>query len=168
MSIQQVDWGDGTAIYSGPLGQTVPDHTYATNGVKNLIARVVEADGTTEAARTTGSMTVPPGTLQSMTPNTGPAAGGTPVSLIGTGLTGTTMVYFGGQAATDVVIVNPGLVTCVSPAGTPEALVNVNAMVRAVATNPTQFQYGAAAEEPPDEEGPVAPVTTRGARRRGR
>jgi hypothetical protein len=168
VSLQQVDWGDGTAITSVPEGAVIPDHVYTTNGPKTLIARLTEADGTTEKARTEGTLTVVPGTLSSATPNNGPEAGGTPVGLSGAGLTGTTAVYFGATQATNVVVVQDAAVTCVAPPGT--GLVNVNAMIRGVASASVQYNYVPAEEEGGEEEAArAAPVTTRGTpRRRGR
>jgi len=57
----------------------------------------------------------PPAVL-SVTPNTGSAAGGTPVTISGWNLTGATGVTFGGAAATAVTVVNPSSITCTAPA----------------------------------------------------
>ena len=54
--------------------------------------------------------------LAAVTPNTGPAAGGTPVTISGIGFTGATAVTFGGTAATAVVVVNSYTITCTTPA----------------------------------------------------
>jgi hypothetical protein len=55
-------------------------------------------------------------TLTAISPNSGPAAGGTGVTLTGTGLTGATVVTFDGVAATSVNVVNSTTVTAVTPA----------------------------------------------------
>ena len=55
-------------------------------------------------------------TLTSVSPSSGPAAGGTGVTLTGTALTGATGVSFGGTAATSVNVINSTTVTAVSPA----------------------------------------------------
>ncbi|WP_165482041.1 IPT/TIG domain-containing protein [Legionella beliardensis] len=60
---------------------------------------------------------VPPPTLTSLTPTTGPVAGGQTVTLTGTNLTGTTNVTFGGVPATGISVVNDSTVTVVTPAG---------------------------------------------------
>jgi hypothetical protein len=51
-----------------------------------------------------------------VTPNTGVAAGATPVTISGWNLTGATAVTFGGAAATAVVVVNPTTITATTPA----------------------------------------------------
>lgn len=53
---------------------------------------------------------------ESVTPNSGLAAGGTAVSISGSGLTGSTGVTFGGTAATSFVVAGDHLLTCVTPA----------------------------------------------------
>jgi hypothetical protein len=60
-------------------------------------------------------MPTPP-ELRLVTPAHGAAAGATAVTLSGTGLTGTTGVAFGADAATSVVVVSDTHVTCVTPA----------------------------------------------------
>jgi hypothetical protein len=51
-----------------------------------------------------------------VSPNTGTDAGGVSVTVTGTGFTGVPSVTFGGVAATSVVVVNAGQLTCVTPA----------------------------------------------------
>lgn len=51
-------------------------------------------------------------------PGTGPAAGGTAITIHGVGLTDATSVEVGGVAATDVVVVDDRTVTATVPAGT--------------------------------------------------
>ncbi len=57
-------------------------------------------------------------TISSVSPNSGPVAGGTPITIVGTNLTGTTAVTVGGTAASAVVVVNSTTVTAVTPSGT--------------------------------------------------
>ena len=57
-------------------------------------------------------------TVTGISPNTGPAPGGTLVTITGTGFTGATGVDFGTTAATDVTVVNDSTITADSPAGT--------------------------------------------------
>lgn len=54
-------------------------------------------------------------TVDTITPNTGPFAGGTTVTLKGDNLEGVTGVTFGGVAATAVQFLNDTTVTCVTP-----------------------------------------------------
>jgi hypothetical protein len=60
----------------------------------------------------------PTATITSLSPTSGPAAGGTAVTITGTNLRGVTAATFGGTAATSVVAVNETTVTCVTPAKT--------------------------------------------------
>jgi hypothetical protein len=54
--------------------------------------------------------------VTSLAPNTGPIAGGTPVTITGTGFTGATAVTFGGIAATNIVDVSDTSITANTPA----------------------------------------------------
>ncbi len=67
--------------------------------------------------------------LSSVSPASGPAAGGTAVTLTGTNFTGSVGVTLGGMAATSVAVVSGTSVTCVTPAGPvgPVAVVVTNA-----------------------------------------
>ena len=56
-------------------------------------------------------------TLASVTPSTGPVAGGTTITLSGTGLQGTTSVMVGDSPATSVHVLDPFTVTAVTPPG---------------------------------------------------
>jgi len=71
----------------------------------------------------------PAPTLAGLAPTSGVLSGGTPVTLTGTNLqapgAGTTLVTFGGLAATNVNVVSDTVVTCESPAGALGAAVDV-------------------------------------------
>jgi hypothetical protein len=56
-------------------------------------------------------------TITGITPVTGPIAGGTTVTITGTGFTGATAVLFGTTAATSFTVVNDTTITAVAPAG---------------------------------------------------
>jgi hypothetical protein len=71
--------------------------------------------GTVEPRTPYPDKTSPPA-VGGVAPNTGLAAGGTAVVIIGTGFTGATGVTFGGTAATAVVVVDANTITCTSPA----------------------------------------------------
>ena len=72
--------------------------------------------GTTTLAGGFTYASLPP-TISTVTPSAGSTLGGTPITITGTGLTGTTSVKVGGVAATNIVVVNSSTVTAVSPAG---------------------------------------------------
>ncbi|HEX4220636.1 MAG TPA: IPT/TIG domain-containing protein, partial [Acidimicrobiales bacterium] len=59
----------------------------------------------------------PAPTVTSVSPATGPAAGGTAVTITGTGFTGATAVKFGSNAGTAVTVVSDTEITVTSPAG---------------------------------------------------
>src|SRR5262245_34138731 len=56
--------------------------------------------------------------VSTVTPNTGGVAGGTAVTIAGTGFSEATGVTFGGVAATSVRVVSSTSITCVTPANT--------------------------------------------------
>lgn len=60
----------------------------------------------------------PTATVTSITPNTGPAVGGTAITITGTDLSGVTGVTIGGAAATNVQVRSATRVTATTPAGT--------------------------------------------------
>lgn len=66
----------------------------------------------------TASVAAASPTVSGVSPITGPAAGGTAVTITGTALTGVTAVNFGTAAATNVVVTSPSQVTATAPAGT--------------------------------------------------
>jgi hypothetical protein len=66
---------------------------------------------------TNGFTYVVPPTVSSVSPNSGPAAGGTPVTITGTNFAPGATVTFGGAAATNVVVVSATQITATTPAG---------------------------------------------------
>jgi len=56
--------------------------------------------------------------VSSVSPATGPSAGGTAITITGRGFTGATGVKIGGAAATGVAVVNDTTITATDPAGT--------------------------------------------------
>jgi photosystem II stability/assembly factor-like uncharacterized protein len=57
-------------------------------------------------------------TFASITPTSGPTAGGTPVTIKGCGFTGATAVNFGSVAGTNLTVVDDATITVTSPSGT--------------------------------------------------
>jgi hypothetical protein len=70
----------------------------------------------------------------------GPAAGGTRVTINGSGLTGATAVMFGSNPATNVTVINDSQITADSPAGTGQVSVQVINPVGTSGQTP-QFTY---------------------------
>ncbi|MGJ4844988.1 IPT/TIG domain-containing protein [Leifsonia sp. Le1] len=89
-------------------------------------------------------------TITSLTPTHGPEAGGTVVTITGTGFTGATGVTFGGTAGTGFTVVNDTTITVTTPAHAPGA---ADVVVQSPNGNsaPGPFTFDAA---------PVAPAIT--------
>ena len=85
-------------------------------------------------------------TVTALSPTTGPATGGTTVTITGTGFTGATAVDFGTTAATSFTVVNNTTITAVTPAGTGTMGVTV---ITPAGTSPvstaSQFTFAVAA-----------------------
>ncbi|MEI6232020.1 MAG: PKD domain-containing protein [Planctomycetota bacterium] len=64
-------------------------------------------------------------TINQVTPNSGPLAGGTAVSVKGVFFPTDAIVYFGGVQAQNIVVKNSGLVTCTTPANANGGTVDV-------------------------------------------
>jgi hypothetical protein len=82
--------------------------------------------------------------VTAISPQFGPLAGGTLVTITGSGFepSAPTGVYFGLTAATDVTVVSPTTITAVSPAGTGAVDVTVNTFGGGSLTNPADvFTY---------------------------
>ena len=130
-----VDNGDGTATLAGTpaVGTT---GTYAVtitadNGVDPTQSFTLNVTAAVAAPTVTG-----------ISPTSGPAAGGTSVTITGTGFTGATVVDFGTTAATGVAVVNDTTITAVSPAGTGVVDVTVTTPGGTSAISPAdQFTY---------------------------
>jgi hypothetical protein len=95
-------------------------------------------------------------TLTSINPNTGSTLGGTNVTLTGTGLSGTTGVFFDGMAATGVTVVNSTTVTAITPphvVGTVDVTINTSS---GGATLPNSYTYVVRVIGQPFEGGVIA------------
>ena len=102
---------------------------------------------------------VPPPTVTGVSPSSGPAAGGTSVTITGTDFTGASAVHFGASQATGVSVVNTTQITATSPAGAGIADVTVTTPSGTSATSAAdQFTYQAAKIPPPS-----SPVVLTGA-----
>ena len=86
----------------------------------------------------TGTSTGP--TITGISPASGPAAGGTVVTLTGTNFTGATAVNFGANPGTSLLVLSPTQLQITSPSGTGNVSVSVTANGQASTNNPT-FTY---------------------------
>ena len=104
-------------------------------------------DGTTVSG--TVSYTSPSNaTVTAVKPASGPPSGGTSVTIKGTGLTGTTWVFFGSVPAKQIRVNTNGSITCTTPPGTGAVSVTaVNSLDQVSATSGA-FSYGGAATIP--------------------
>jgi hypothetical protein len=105
-------------------GQPATD-VVVVSGTELTATTPAHADGSVDVVVSTpgGTATLVQGftyedapTLTAVSPENGPTAGGTSVTITGSDLAGTTSVTFDGVAATDVTVVNDGTVTATTPA----------------------------------------------------
>ncbi|MET7688111.1 IPT/TIG domain-containing protein [Streptomyces sp. NPDC005483] len=83
-------------------------------GTVNVIVTTSQGTSTQQVSFT--YVTTPAPSLSSLSPSQGPVAGGTTVTLTGTGFTGATAVRFDGTAATSFTVNSATQITAVSPA----------------------------------------------------
>jgi hypothetical protein len=96
-----------------------------------------------------------------VTPNSGPTAGGTTVSITGTGFNCVSGVSFGGVPATGVSTVNPTQITATSPAGTGTVNVTVtNCNGTSPITTFDTFTYVGTTANSAVSPAPTAPVAS--------
>ncbi len=124
-----------TITADSPAGTGTVDVTVLTSGGTSATSAADEFTYTAVAAPT----------VTGISPNSGPAAGGTLVTITGSGFSGATAVDFGTTAATDVTVVNATTITADSPAGTGVADVTVTTPAgTSGASAADQFTYHAA------------------------
>ncbi len=92
------------------------------------------------ASLANGYTYVVPPALTSLTPVIGPKAGGTVVTLTGTGFTGATSVTFDGTAASGLIVSSDTTIICVTPAHA-GALVDVAVVGVTTSTLPAAFTF---------------------------
>ncbi len=68
------------------------------------------------SAETSAGLDLPPGVV-SITPHSGPSAGGTPVTISGNNFDPGAQVQIGGNDCDDIVVVDVDTITCDTPAG---------------------------------------------------
>jgi hypothetical protein len=103
-----------SAIAAMPPGGLTPAQQVALN---NIQASATSIDSGIAAINLQANPTVPPvavPTLSSVSPSSGPAAGGTTVTLTGTGFTGATGVSFATVPATGINVVNGTTMTAIT------------------------------------------------------
>lgn len=122
---------DGTAVTKGNLNKTAyaaEDPEFVINDTVYSHTEVVGAPGILTKRKLWNAgqrvrqseidRVFADSTITAISPATGPAAGGTTVTITGTHLRGVTAVTFGGTAATAVTNLSETAVRCVTPAKT--------------------------------------------------
>jgi hypothetical protein len=130
--------GTGVVVNSATsISATSPSHAAGTVDV------TVTTPGGTSAANPPGDQftydVVP--TVSSVSPSSGPAAGGTGVTITGTGFVAGATVSFGGTAATGVVVNSATSISATSPAGAGTVDVTVTTPGGTSAANPPGDQF---------------------------
>ena len=109
---------DSTITATSPAGSGVVDVTVITPGGTSATS---PSDQFTYAATPAPTTTSAPA-VTGVSPNSGPAAGGTQVTISGSGFTGATAVNFGSSAATGGTVNSDTSITATSPAGSAGAV----------------------------------------------
>ncbi|UKY54535.1 IPT/TIG domain-containing protein [Streptomyces inhibens] len=110
-------------------------------------------------APTTRTLTLAAPTVGSVSPASGPAAGGTPVAVTGTGFTGATAVRFGTTASTSFTLDSDTHITTTAPAGTGTVQVTVTTP-RGTSAELVTYTYGTVTTPTLTSVSPVSgPVT---------
>jgi hypothetical protein len=115
-------WGDATSNSTG----TSPSHIFAAPGTYTVTLTANDSYGQIGTVSHSVSVSVPGPTVTSVSPSSGPAVGGTSVTITGTGFTGATAVSFGTAAATGIAVNSATSITAISPshtAGAPDVTV---------------------------------------------
>ena len=117
-----VDATSFTVVSATQISAVVP----SSASVATVSVNVTTPSGTNNV-NTLYSYVLPPPTVTSVNPGTGPLAGGNTVTITGTGFAGATSVTFGGVAATSFTVVSDTQISAVVPAGSAAtATVSVN------------------------------------------
>ena len=121
--VQTVTTGAGSGftkrLLTSPDGDIAEDEMVTAIGSYSATAPLTSGQWIMQmvAFRTPSAATAGP-TVTSVSPNTGPTAGGTPVTITGTNFAAGATVTFGGTAATNVSVIGTTSITATTPAGT--------------------------------------------------
>ncbi|HEY1989790.1 MAG TPA: fibronectin type III domain-containing protein [Acidimicrobiales bacterium] len=140
----------------------VSGNTFTVTGLTNgtpyfFTVKAVNSVGSSSASNEVSATPVSNApSVTSINPATGPAAGGTSVTITGTNLTGATSVRFGATSATSFTVGSATSVTAVAPAGSGTVDVTVTTPVGTSATSAAdQFTYTQAPPPPPPPPPPT-------------
>ncbi|MCE9563947.1 MAG: IPT/TIG domain-containing protein, partial [Planctomycetes bacterium] len=100
-------------VNSTTITATTPAHAA---GFVDVVVSTASGNSLTSAADGFTYVAVAAPTVTAVSPNSGPIAGGTSITITGTNLTGASAVTIGGAAATSFTVVNATTITAVTPA----------------------------------------------------
>jgi hypothetical protein len=109
-------WGVTGGTITAGAGTSSITFTAGGPGTLTLSVTVTTAAGCSDAKSANINVVLPTVTVTSVSPANGVAAGGTPVTINGTGFASGASVTFGGTAATNVVVVSTIKITAKTPA----------------------------------------------------
>ncbi|WP_049769296.1 IPT/TIG domain-containing protein [Nitrobacter hamburgensis] len=128
-----------TVVSGTTINATTPAHTAA-----GAVAVAVTAPGGNASLPNGFTYAVPAPTISGVTPNSGSTAGGTAVTITGTGFTGATAVTFAGAAATSFTVVSGTTINAATPARTTAGAVAIAVTAPGGNANlPNGFTYSA-------------------------
>lgn len=107
---------DGVLVTNGQYINPMRFECTSPPGAAGAVDVMVTTTGGTATLPGGYTYAPPPPTVTSITPNTGPAAGGVQVTLAGTNMTGATGVSFGGTVGSGFSVVNATTVNVTTPA----------------------------------------------------
>jgi hypothetical protein len=136
--------GTGTLYENGTASIAVPSVAAGDHEITAVYEGDANFTGSTSAPLSETVDTTP--TVSGVSPSGGPTAGGTSVTISGSGFSDATAVYFGGQAAANFTVNSDGSITAVSPAGSagPVDVTVVNGSGTSATSSADQFTYVAA------------------------
>ena len=114
--------GFTSRIITSPDGDIAEDKMVTTAGSNSATATLSASGPWVMQMVTFSAVSGPVPTVSSVSPNSGPTAGGTAVTITGTNFAAGATVTFGGTAATNVVVVNSTTITATTPAGSAGAV----------------------------------------------
>lgn len=117
----EVRWFDKDGRPEAYQGTGIVEWERSATGNTDLDGAKVTITGRGARTAITNPLIVDPAAdpaVTSVSPNTGPAAGGTLVTVTGVNFTGATAVTFGGTAATSFRVISPSVISAVTPAKT--------------------------------------------------
>lgn len=143
---KQSTWATPVTVTNpdGPQQLGQGDVAISAAGAVGLL--VIERAGS-PAKTTGGTLTKSAPTVTAVSPPNGPTAGGTRITITGTGFTNGATAEVGGVACTDVVVLSPTSLECTTGAH-PDAVVNVSVTAGSQGTLPDGFTYGTPATAP--------------------